>query len=106
VSKSREIQVESRWVADRKSARADLRHTGRKLGLAWRLGKSDGQLGGEMEWEEREQHDRSRVLMEEEECSAQMWRRNGGEGRDGRARRWSWRVEWERVVASVRKTSK
>jgi hypothetical protein len=62
------------------------------------------QLRREMQREEREQHDRSRVLMgEEEEGSAQMsegrlctaaWRRNGGEGRGGRARGWSWRVEW------------
>jgi hypothetical protein len=41
---------------------ADLRHRAEASRRAW---KSDGQLAGEMEWEEREQHDRSRVLMGE-----------------------------------------
>jgi hypothetical protein len=77
---------------DRAEARAGL------LGFG---GLTDGQLRGERE--EREQHDRSRVLMDgrgkRAAARAQMradlcggvehWRRNGGEGRGGRVRRWS-----------------
>jgi hypothetical protein len=87
-------------VADRKSARADLRQT--RAGLTG--SKCDVQLIREILREEREQHDRSRVLMGEEERRAQMSegrsvrggvekKRRRGSRREG-ARGWSCRVEW------------
>jgi len=56
------------WVADRESAQVDLRETGQRLGPSdWaEITKYGVQLKRrEMEWEEREQHDRSRELMAE-----------------------------------------
>jgi hypothetical protein len=68
VSKVSKMCVEGkerfRWTVGGGSeiGQADLRHRAEASRRAW---KSDGQLAGEMEWEEREQHDRSRVLMGE-----------------------------------------
>jgi hypothetical protein len=77
--------------------------TGQRLGPSDWAGKSGVQLKRrETEWEEREQHDRSRVLMAEsavrEPICAAAWRRNGGEG----SRREGARVELESGVETSR----